>query len=361
MTEESGGRSNKQSLFFLDWDALEYQRARLLLSKKTLCDKLQISQNTLKQIERGEGIYPVIAHKLATLFECFNFELLSIKDPQYRPPLPSIASMSDSPEWILESTNRQGGPTSNGLHYVVCSLRHKTTTARRGRGKFYVLTGVPLKLRADWQDKLARHADVCVRVGMHRNITFNLTSTPVPTDAGWWVIDDWVGEETLNEKLTKAFWPIASLPQLLLDITSGLQALHRVNVVFRELNPSRILIGDSDGRAVLTDFELGKLLDGSRSVSSDWPEDPFRAPEIDGGQATVQSDFYSLGRVAIAAAAQGNISAQKAPKEMFDEAGIPKAICKFLLMCLEPVPSERPKDLTQLQKELTRWAEKTKR
>lgn len=361
MAKDSEVGSNKQALFFLDWDALEYQRTRLLLSRKTLCDTVKISMNTLKQIENGEGIYPVIANKLATLFQCFNFELLSAKDPQYRPPLPPAASMSNSPEWVMESTNRQGGPASNGLHYVVCRMKHQHTANRLGRGKFYVLTGVPLKLRAEWQDKLARHADVCVRVGMHRNIATNLMSTPVPTDAGWWVIDEWVGEETLKEKLIKGVWPISSLPQLLLDVVSGLQAMHFKKVVFRELNPARILISDSDKRAVLTDFELGKLLDGSRSVSSDWPEDPFRAPEVDGTQATVQSDFYSLAKVAIAVAARDNLSAQKTAKEIFDEAGIPKSICKILLMCLKPVASERPKDLAPLQKELTRWAEKTKR
>lgn len=52
---------------------------------------------------------------------------------------------------------------------------------------------------------------------------------------------------------------------------------------------------------VLTDFELAKLLDGSSSVSSEWPEDTYRAPEVDGGWATVQSDLYSLGQVVLAA------------------------------------------------------------
>jgi len=58
---------------------------------------------------------------------------------------------------------------------------------------------------------------------------------------------------------------------LLLDVASGLQALHNSGVVFRELAPTRVLSGAKDGRAVLTDFELAKLMDGSPSVSSEWP------------------------------------------------------------------------------------------
>jgi serine/threonine-protein kinase len=171
------------------------------------------------------------------------------------------------------------------------------------------------------------------------------------------VIDDWVGEQTLADRLNTAAWPASELPRLLLEVAMGLQALHTAGVVFRELAPARVLISDQDGRAVLTDFELAKLLDGSPSVSSEWPEDAYRAPEVDGGNATIQADLYSFGKLAVTAVA-GTLVDHDAAMGMFHEAGVPRRLVTSLNACLEPVPARRPAELAPLLKELTRWAQK---
>lgn len=101
-----------------------------------------------------------------------------------------------------------------------------------------------------------------------------------------------VSEHTLADRLEQGPWPQAELPRLLHQIALGLSALRAVGVVFRELAPSRVLIADDDGRAVLTDFELAKLLEGAPTVSVPcWPDDPYRAPEVESGHATVQADL----------------------------------------------------------------------
>jgi serine/threonine protein kinase len=171
------------------------------------------------------------------------------------------------------------------------------------------------------------------------------------------VIDDWVGKHTVGERLEAEPWRAAHLPRLLLDVAQGLAALHAVGIVFRELAPARVLIADQGTRAVLTDFELAKLLDGSPSVSSEWPEDPYRAPEVDGGGATIQSDLYSFGKLAVAAAAGGKVDDTNATVAL-GKASVPKRLAKYLVDCLEPVPKKRPPELSVLLKELTRWAEK---
>ena len=216
------------------------------------------------------------------------------------------------------------------------------------------------KRRNDIQEKLIRHAEVSARVGMHPNVSHNLASTPAAGDAGWWVIDDWVGASTLADRLETGSWPAADLPPLLLDVATGLQALHKAGVVFRELAPARVLIADQDGRAVLTDFELAKLLDNSPSVSSEWPEDPYRAPEVDGGSATLQADLYSFGKLAVAAAA-GKLVDHDAVPDLFNKTGMPKQLSKLLIACLEPVPLKRPAELAPLVKELTAWQKKVAR
>jgi serine/threonine protein kinase len=127
--------------------------------------------------------------------------------------------------------------------------------------------------------------------------------------------------------------------------------------VFRELAPARILIADDDGRAVLTDFELARLLDGSPSVSSEWPEDPFRAPEVDGGDASIQADLYSLSCVAAAAISGEDIRADEV-LEILRQATFPKPLLRLLVACSEPIPARRPDSLAPLIKELARWSEK---
>lgn len=345
---------------YLDQFLIERLRINKGLSRTEFLKAVDISANTLKAAFRGEGIRAATAFELATFFGCKVTDLLSLRDPRYKPPTSAVTPMAGALEWQTESYLEQGRLASNGLYYISCRMQHRHTANRHGRGKFYLLSGLATKSRDVMKSKLARHADVCARVGSHPNIAFNLTSTPVSGDVGWWVIDNWVGESTLADGLETGAWPTAELPRLLRDVATGLQALHKAGVVFRELAPARVLIADQDGRAVLTDFELAKLLDGSPSVSSEWPEDPYRAPEVDGGSTTSQADLYSFGKVAVAAAAGELVDHDDVP-DVFSKAGIPKQLSKLLIACLEPVPLKRPAELAPLLKELTAWQKKVAR
>lgn len=342
---------------YLDQFLIERLRINKGLSRTEFLKAVDVSANTLKAAFRGEGIRAATAFELATFFCCKVTDLLSLRDPRYKPPASAVTPMTGESEWQTEGYLEHGRLASNGLYYITCRMRHRHTSNRQGRGKFYLLTALATKSRDALRNKLARHADVCVRVGSHANVAFNLTSAPISGDAGWWVIDNWVGEQTLADRLESSTWPAAELPRLLLDVATGLQALHTAGVVFRELAPARVLISDVDGRAVLTDFELAKLLDGSPSVSSEWPEDAYRAPEVDGGSATVQADLYSFGKVAVAAAA-GELVEHDAVLGVFKQTGMPKQLGKLLIACIEPVPHKRPAELALLLKELTAWRKK---
>ena len=347
-------------LIYLDPFLIERRRINLGVSVKQLAGDMIVSMNTLKAAYNGEGVRAETARRLAKHLGCQVTDLLSTADPRYVPPASAASPMSGASEWQMEGYLERGRLASNGLYYIVCQMKHRYTADRKGRGKFYHLSLMAPRVRSGMQDKLSRHADVCARVGAHRHVALNLTSAPVSDDAGWWVIDDWVGEKTLADRLGSGAWPAAELPRLLLDVATGLQALHTAGVVFRELAPARVLISDQDARAVLTDFELAKLLDGSPSVSSEWPEDPYRAPEIDGGSATVQADLYSFGKLAVAAAA-GELVEHDAVPDVFSQVGIPKRLAKLLIDCMEPVPARRPAELAPLLKELTAWQKKATR
>ena len=345
---------------YLDPFLIEQRRINLGLSRTQVIKNMAVAPNTIKGVFKGTAILADTASRLAKQLRCEVTDLLSQRDPRYVPPAKVVGPTSGASDWEMDDYLEQGRLASNGLYCVVCRMKHRFTPSRIGRGKFYHLSLMNPKMRSTIQDKLSRHAEVCARVGLHPHVAHNLTSTPSVGDAGWWVIDDWVGEKTLADRLESGAWPAADLCRLLLDVATGLQSLHTADVVFRELAPARVLISDQDGRAVLTDFELAKLLDGSPSVSSEWPEDPYRAPEVDGGSATVQADLYSFGKLAIAAAA-GELVDHDAVPDVFSQVGIPKRLAKLLIDCTEPVPATRPAALAPLLKELTAWQKKATR
>ncbi|MBL8826767.1 MAG: protein kinase [Planctomycetaceae bacterium] len=310
---------------------------------------------TFRQALRGEGILPASALLVAQSLDRELLELLAPWDPRYVLHKESNGPIAGESEWETVGYLEQGRLAPNGLYYVVCRMQHRHTANRWGRGKFYHLGLVPQAKRESVRHQLSRHADVCARVGTHPHVALNHTSAPAAD--GWWVIDDWVGEQSLADRLASELWSPEKLPRLLHELAVGLDALHKRQIILRELAPARVLIADRDGRAVLTDFELGKLLNGSPSVSGDWPEDEFRAPEVEGGDFTLQADLYSLGRLAVRCVSEDFPPRDRLPV-VLGAASIPKGVAKLLTDCLEPIPDRRPPNLDGLLRELERWVKK---
>src|SRR5579884_1106870 len=80
-------------------------------------------------------------------------------------------------------------------------------------------------------------------------------------------------------------------------LCAGLSAAHEKGILHRDLKPANIML-DSRGQALLTDFGLAGLADqiAGADVRSGTPA--YMAPEqLEGREATVRSDIYSLGLV----------------------------------------------------------------
>ena len=91
--------------------------------------------------------------------------------------------------------------------------------------------------------------------------------------------------------------PLDQLAPIVDQVASALDYAHARGIIHRDIKPANILI-DSDGRAVLTDFGIAKLLDtpGLTTTSVIIGTPDYMAPEQIGGQ-TVDGrvDIYALG------------------------------------------------------------------
>jgi len=105
---------------------------------------------------------------------------------------------------------------------------------------------------------------------------------------------------TLKQRLGKPMaWQDAV--QLLIPIADALEYAHEHNIIHRDIKPSNILL-TAKGQPMLTDFGIAKILESEETatltgtgVGMGTPE--YMAPEQWTGQATTQSDIYSLGVV----------------------------------------------------------------
>lgn len=348
-------------MVYLDRRKLERLRIAAGLSMSELKSALDagthrsVSHNTVDKAFREKGIWPGNAQTIAEFFEHGVIELLSPRDPRYEPPAAFTQGLEW--EWEREAILQHGGNwASNGLYYVVCRMKHRHIPSRQGRGKFYLFSGLPSSEREEKQAHAKRHAEVCSRIGSHPNLAENESITPVQGGEGWWIVDRWFDSQPLSELLEKGRWPADKLASLMKGIAAGLSALHCAQIVMRELAPSRVLIANEDGRAVLTEFELAKFFEGARTVAPNesWPEDPYRAPEIDSGEASVACDLYSWARILVHAAC-GVLPGPGKDVDALTRIPLPKAVWAISRRCLHPAPTARPASIDDVQHAIRNW------
>ena len=254
-------------------------------------------------------------------------------------------------EWSVEQVLTGWITSSNHLQFQVCRLKHQHLN-RLARGKRYELRAMSTEEQQRCRALFTRHAEVCAAIGSHPHVIRNITTCESPQKDAWWVIDDWIDGTPLSESLRESRLPRPTAWQLARQIADGLHALHQVGIVRRELAPQSILLSEKGTHAVLTEFELAKLLDGSPTVSRDeWPTDPYRAPEASSSDVDLRADLYSWGRLTLHLVL-GQLPPEGQELAAMRKAGLAPEVEKLLLKCVSVSRRSRPKGFADVMQAL---------
>ena len=334
-------------------------RAQFALTVEQFCWKAEMDKATARKLLKGT---PVSLGTLKSAAKVFGVtDHLELLHPDELAALgvdPAVTVSGETvQEWLVEARLTAWERTANGLQYHVARLRHRFLPSRLARGKCYELRHLPVAERRRLEDQLRRHAEVCGRVGRHPNVAENLTATFVENGGLWWVLDRFEDGTTLAERLVEGPLEGTSLKTVMTGIAAGLDALHRENIVRRELSPRFVLLRKKDRTPVLTDFELAKLLDGVPTVSplGGWPDDPYLAEEVvSRGTVDGRADLYSWGRVFVHCLA-GRLPEPGADADAVRNSALPATVRAALVSCLALPRSDRPASAADVLKALKKW------
>ncbi|MFN8637341.1 MAG: kelch repeat-containing protein [Chloroflexota bacterium] len=145
-------------------------------------------------------------------------------------------------------------------------------------------------------ERFQREARVAARLSSHPNIVTIFDCGE--QDGRAYLILEFVDGITLEDRLAKPF-TASEIVHIVTSVGSALDYAHAHQLVHRDVKPSNVLLGH-DGRVLLSDFGIAKLLDTVNSVTgSVLGTVEYMSPEqIVGAPLDGRSDVYAMGAMA---------------------------------------------------------------
>ncbi len=194
------------------------------------------------------------------------------------------------------------------------------------------------------------------------------------------VVMHYVAGPTLAARLESVgALPVDEAVDILCSIADALDAVHRIGVVHRDIKPDNILLEETTGRPMLSDFGVATVATSEHSrseVTKALGTPHYMSPEHALGEQACdgRSDLYSLGVVAFrmltgrlpftGSSAQSIVAqhvALEAPPVHHYAPHVSEEICAVIDRCLAKDPSRRWPDAEAFQIALLRAAEGRRR
>ena len=329
-------------------DRIAYHMQRKGWSQQKLAEEAKISASTVSLL-RGDN--HSATWKVAEKLRC----ALGLDSIDQLRPINNLHSESSENvnEWVLEKALTQWITASNQLQFRIWRLRHEHVS-KFSRGKCYDLVSMSSAAKENCKAHLTRHAEVCTRIQSDQIIR-NLTTCEEDSGNRWWVIDEWVDGDMLSNYAREKTIGLSQARIISKDILLAIGVLHERDILCRELSPDTVIV-KPDMSAVLTEFELAKLLDGSPTVSNKyWKSDPYRAPEAESDDVDARADIYSWARITTELLL-GVLPDVDAEREELNGLKIDKNVKEALCKSLSVSRRRRPSSASELVELLSEWS-----
>jgi serine/threonine-protein kinase len=110
---------------------------------------------------------------------------------------------------------------------------------------------------------------------------------------GFWM--DFVDGETLAARVGKGSLSAGEAASVGQEVCKALAAVHRANIIHRDVKAQNVMRAHDGGRIILMDFGAGEFVDAPKETRAQGTP-LYLAPELlEGGEATVRSDIYACG------------------------------------------------------------------
>jgi serine/threonine protein kinase len=337
---------------------------QMLLSEKGMAEHLGVDFRTYRKLRDGE---PVQMGKARTVME--NLGVRHIEDIlspeslaeywQTSGTRPTLVRGELPSDWIMLRPTGKPTELSNGLRFQAWQLCQRHIPERLARGKRYDLSQMAEAYRCRSDEFLQRHTRICDTLRKCPFIADNLVNMSDDNRDGWWVIDQWYQGPTLAEMIESQALAPEQTPAVMRQIAQALEAIHKTDVICRELSPEKVIYDFTDNSVVLTDFEMGKLFDGSPTVrGARWPKNRYRAPEAEGVDLRKEDhhvDLYSWGRIVIHAVTGDGKTEQGNETETLNSVSLPKKVHDMVMKCVDLDRRNRPKSATAVLRAISSW------
>jgi serine/threonine protein kinase len=218
-------------------------------------------------------------------------------------------------------------------------------------GRQVALKVVRAEFGDDEQFRARFRQEVSAAQGVHGLFTAQVLEAD-PDAPQPWLATSYVPGLSLRQAVT-SYGPLPpdSVFLLLAGIAEALQAIHAAGIVHRDLKPSNVILG-ADGPRVI-DFGIARAVAApALTRSGSWVGTArFMAPEqVRSGPATPAADVFSLGSLAVYAAAghppfgtDGEVAVlSRVVNERPDLRGCPPGLRPLIKRCLAKDPARRP-------------------